>query len=86
MNISDVLKSSRQYREMLTRSRAEKRVMSDAQLAQRETSMLDDQLSMDTDTTWDIVELDTKVERSPTEELKNPSSKLPWAFCKYSVL
>ncbi|KAK0465503.1 uncharacterized protein EV420DRAFT_1514638 [Desarmillaria tabescens] len=60
--------NSPQYREMLTKSRVEKPFMPDDRSVAESTS------------TWGVVNVDASVLADPTEDLKVPSSKLPWAI------
>ncbi|KAF8665459.1 hypothetical protein AX16_000477 [Volvariella volvacea WC 439] len=71
--------SSSQYRDMLARSRAEKRtVVREAKLEER--THLSDAISV-TDSTssgWGFVNVDTTDTVDPTEDLRMPSSRSPW--------
>ncbi|KAI0785293.1 hypothetical protein BC629DRAFT_1582350 [Irpex lacteus] len=64
--------NSPQYRDMLSRSRAEKRQAREAKLTDGagETFMPDDPSVVESCSTWGVV-----------NELRVPSSKLPWAIC-----
>ena len=76
-----LLNSSPQYREMLAKSRAEKRL---AREAGGEAFMPDDWSVAESTSTWGVVNVDSTDGADPTEELRVPSSKLPWAICKCS--
>ena len=73
------LDSSSQYREMLARSRAEKRM---ARESVGEVFMPDDWSVAESTSTWGVVNVDSNDGADPTEELRVPSSKLPWAICE----
>ncbi|KAF5384947.1 hypothetical protein D9615_001145 [Tricholomella constricta] len=73
--------NSPQYREMLARSRAEKRTAREAKLTQSgEAFMPDDRSVAESTSTWGVVDVDSAELVDPTEDLKVPSSKLPWAI------
>ncbi|KAI0692977.1 hypothetical protein BC835DRAFT_1355522 [Cytidiella melzeri] len=73
--------NSPQYREMLTKSRAEKRQAREAKLTDGgEAFMPDDQSVAESTSTWGVVNVDSTDGADPTEELRVPSSKLPWAI------
>ncbi|KAG6842385.1 hypothetical protein C0991_007515 [Blastosporella zonata] len=73
--------NSPQYREMLARSRADKRTAREAKLNDNgEAFMPDDRSVAESTSTWGVVNLDTADSLDPTEDLKVPSSKLPWAI------
>jgi len=44
--------------------------------------MPDDRSVADSTSTWGVVNLDTADTADPTEDLRVPSSKLPWAISK----
>ncbi|TFK94955.1 hypothetical protein K466DRAFT_508385 [Polyporus arcularius HHB13444] len=69
--------NSPQYREMLAKSRAEKRL---AREAGGEAFMPDDWSVAESTSTWGVVNVDSTEGADPTEELRVPSSKLPWAI------
>ncbi|KAI0718883.1 hypothetical protein C8T65DRAFT_637242 [Cerioporus squamosus] len=69
--------NSPQYREMLSKSRAEKRL---AREAGGEAFMPDDWSVAESTSTWGVVNVDSTDGADPTEELRVPSSKLPWAI------
>ena len=72
---------------MLARSRAEKRTAREAKLNESgEAFMPDDRSVAESTSTWGVVNLDTGEAGDPTEDLRAPSSKLPWAICKSLVL
>ncbi|KAI0081129.1 hypothetical protein K474DRAFT_1614205 [Panus rudis PR-1116 ss-1] len=72
--------NSPQYRELLTRSRAEKRMAREAKLTDGEVFMPDDRSVAESTSTWGVVNVDSSEGTNPTEELRVPSSKLPWAM------
>ncbi|KAG6851365.1 hypothetical protein H0H93_005763 [Arthromyces matolae] len=73
--------NSSQYREMLARSRAEKRTAREARLNDNgEAFMPDDRSVSESASTWGVVNVDSSESMDPTEDLKAPSSKLPWAI------
>lgn len=73
--------NSPQYREMLTKSRAEKRVVKEPKLSDGgEAFMPDDCSTTDSNSTWGVVNVDSSDETNPTDDLRIASSKLPWAF------
>ncbi|KAF8079063.1 hypothetical protein FPV67DRAFT_1467356 [Lyophyllum atratum] len=73
--------NSPQYREMLARSRAEKRTAREAKLNDNgEAFMPDDRSVADSSSTWGVVNMDPQESADPTEDLRVPSSKLPWAI------
>ena len=79
--------SSPQYRDMLAKSRAEKRTAREAKLNESgEVFMPDDRSVTDSTSTWGVVNVDPGEVADPTEDLKAPSSKLPWAICKSLVI
>ncbi|RPD82110.1 hypothetical protein L226DRAFT_556074 [Lentinus tigrinus ALCF2SS1-7] len=69
--------NSPQYRDMLSKSRAEKRL---AREAGGEAFMPDDWSVAESTSTWGVVNVDSTDGADPTEELRVPSSKLPWAI------
>ncbi|KAJ3845538.1 hypothetical protein F5878DRAFT_599054 [Lentinula raphanica] len=74
--------NSPQYREMLAKSRAEKRIAREARVTESggEAFMPDDRSVAESTSTWGVVNMDTNESADPTEDLKVPSSKSPWAF------
>ncbi|KAJ7606790.1 hypothetical protein FB45DRAFT_949133 [Roridomyces roridus] len=72
--------NSPQYRDMLTKSRAEKRTAREAKLTDGEVFMPDDRSVAESTSTWGVVEVDPSDSANPTEDLKVASSKLPWAI------
>ncbi|KAG5718705.1 1-phosphatidylinositol-3-phosphate 5-kinase FAB1 [Termitomyces sp. T112] len=73
--------NSPQYREMLARSRAEKRTAREAKLNDSgEAFMPDDRSVAESTSTWGVVNVESAEGADPTEDLKVPSSKLPWAI------
>lgn len=74
--------SSPQYREMLSKSRAEKRTAREAKLTEGgEAFMPDDHSVAESTSTWGVVNVDPSDFPDPTEDLRVASSKLPWAIC-----
>ena len=72
---------------MLTKSRAEKRIAREPRVASdsNEAFMPDDNSVAESASTWGVVQVDS-VSGDPTEDLRMPSSKLPWAFCTWSSI
>lgn len=67
---------------MLAKSRAEKRLVKEPKLADGEEAFMPDDCSItDTNSTWGVVNVDSGDDANPTEDLRVPSSKLPWAMC-----
>ena len=75
--------SSPQYRDLLAKSRADKR-LGQLKLADgtSEAFMPDDQSVAESTSTWGVVNVDVpeNVPINPTDELRMPSSKSPWAI------
>lgn len=65
---------------MLAKSRADKRI---ARTDGGEVFMPDDRSAAESTSTWGVVNMDSLDLADPTEDLKVPSSKLPWAICKF---
>ncbi|KAJ7922865.1 hypothetical protein B0H13DRAFT_1982098 [Mycena leptocephala] len=72
--------NSPQYRDMLSKSRAEKRTAREAKLTEGEAFMPDDRSVPESTSTWGVVDVDAAESADPTEDLKVASSKLPWAI------
>ncbi|KAJ7292858.1 hypothetical protein C8J57DRAFT_1267311 [Mycena rebaudengoi] len=72
--------NSPQYRDMLAKSRAEKRTAREAKLTEGEVFMPDDRSVAESTSTWGVVDVDAIESADPTEDLKVASSKLPWAI------
>ncbi|KAH9178847.1 hypothetical protein EDB89DRAFT_1901620 [Lactarius sanguifluus] len=73
--------SSQQYRDMLAKSRAEKRQSREPRLTEGgEAFMPDDRSVAGSTSTWGVVNIDPPENGDPTDELRAPSSKLPWAI------
>ncbi|KAI0361121.1 hypothetical protein OH77DRAFT_1417327 [Trametes cingulata] len=71
--------NSPQYRDMLAKSRAEKRFAREPKLTDGgEAFMPDDWSVAESTSTWGVVNVDSSDGADPTEELRVPSSKLPW--------
>lgn len=72
---------------MLARSRAEKRTAREAKLTDGgEAFMPDDRSVAESSSTWGVVNVDPAEFADPTEDLKVPSSKLPWAICEQKTI
>jgi len=65
---------------MLAKSRAEKRTAREAKLEGGEVFMPDDRSMAESTSTWGVVNIDSVDSADPTEDLRVPSSKLPWAI------
>ena len=65
---------------MLAKSRAEKRHTREPKLTDGEVFMPDDKSAAESTSTWGVVNVDSSDSADPTEELRVPSSKLPWAI------
>ncbi|KAF5392476.1 hypothetical protein D9757_002262 [Collybiopsis confluens] len=74
--------NSPQYREMLAKSRAEKRTAREFRVTESggEVFMPDDHSIAESTSTWGVVNMDNAESADPTEDLRVPSSKLPWAI------
>ncbi|KAL5535730.1 MDM12_1 [Sanghuangporus sanghuang] len=73
--------NSPQYREMLAKSRAEKRLVKEPRVSDGEEAFMPDDCSVtDANSTWGVVNVDSGDDANPTEDLRVPSSKLPWAI------
>ncbi|KAI0035107.1 hypothetical protein K488DRAFT_43997 [Vararia minispora EC-137] len=74
--------TSPQYRDMLTKSRAEKRQAREAKIISEagEAFMPDDRSIAESSSTWGVVNLEASEGLNPTDDLRLPSSKLPWAI------
>ncbi|KAI0323076.1 hypothetical protein OF83DRAFT_10696 [Amylostereum chailletii] len=69
------------YRDMLAKSRAEKRQAREPKLTDGgEAFMPDDRSIAESTSTWGVVNVDASEGVNLTEELRVPSSKLPWAI------
>lgn len=79
--------SSPLYREMLSKSRAEKRTAREAKVSEGgEASIPDDRSVAESTWTWAVVNVDVPDLADPTEDLRVPSSKLPWAISQFNPL
>jgi 1-phosphatidylinositol-3-phosphate 5-kinase len=68
---------------MLAKSRAEKRTTREAKLTEGgEAFMPDDRSVTESTSTWGVVNVDPAESVDPTDDLRMPSSKLPWAFSR----
>ncbi|KAF5352664.1 hypothetical protein D9756_005838 [Leucocoprinus leucothites] len=72
--------NSPQYRDMLAKSRAEKKTAREPKLTEGEVFMPDDKSIAESTSTWGVVNVDSADSADPTEDLRLPSSKLPWAI------
>ncbi|KAH9837295.1 uncharacterized protein C8Q71DRAFT_595324 [Rhodofomes roseus] len=73
--------NSPQYRDMLSRSRAEKRLTKEPRLTDGgEAFMPDDKSVAESTSTWGVVNVDSSDDWDPTQDLRVPSSKQPWAI------
>jgi 1-phosphatidylinositol-3-phosphate 5-kinase len=69
---------------MLAKSRAEKRTAREPKLTDGgEVFMPDDRSIAESTSTWGVVNVESVELPDPTEELRVPSSKLPWAICTF---
>ncbi|KAH8094601.1 hypothetical protein BXZ70DRAFT_1033808, partial [Cristinia sonorae] len=74
--------NSPQYRELLAKSRADKRQAKEAKLTDGGEAFMPDDMSVaESTSTWGVVNVEAGEGIDPTEELRVPSSKLPWAIC-----
>lgn len=69
---------------MLKQSRAEKRTAREANLTADagEAFMPDDRSIAESTSTWGVVNVEIAEIANPMEDLRMPSSKLPWAICE----
>ena len=75
--------SSPQYREILTKCRAEKRTAREPKLTDGgEVFMPDDHSVAESSSTWGVVNVETAESGNPAEELKSASTKMPWVISK----
>ncbi|KAF9451376.1 hypothetical protein P691DRAFT_724173 [Macrolepiota fuliginosa MF-IS2] len=72
--------NSPQYRDMLAKSRAEKKTAREPKLTEGEVFMPDDKSIAESTSTWGVVNVDSADSADPTEDLRLPSSRLPWAI------
>ena len=71
---------------MLAKSRAEKRTAREPKLTDGgEAFMPDDPSIAESTSTWGVVNVESMESANPTEELRTPSSRLPWAICQFSL-
>jgi 1-phosphatidylinositol-3-phosphate 5-kinase len=69
---------------MLIKSKAEKRNVKEARLCEGGEAFMPDDCSVaDSNSTWGVVNVNSSSESNPTEDLRVPSSKLPWAICEF---
>lgn len=85
VSLLSLLFSSPQYRDMLKQSRAEKRTAREPKLTtdSGEAFMPDDRSVAESTSTWGVVNVEPSEAANPMDELRVPSSKLPWAICEY---
>jgi 1-phosphatidylinositol-3-phosphate 5-kinase len=69
---------------MLKQSRAEKRTAREPKLTtdSGEAFMPDDRSVAESTSTWGVVNVEAAETANPMDELRMPSSKLPWAICE----
>ncbi|KAH7886184.1 hypothetical protein F5I97DRAFT_2026417 [Phlebopus sp. FC_14] len=73
--------NSPQYRDMLNKSRAEKRTVREPKVTEGgEAFMPDDHSVAESSSTWGVVNVETSDTVNPTDELKSPSTKMPWVI------
>ncbi|KAG2367706.1 hypothetical protein BDR07DRAFT_1392731 [Suillus spraguei] len=73
--------NSPQYREILAKSRAEKRTAREPKLTDGgEAFMPDDHSVAESSSTWGVVNVETAEPGNPAEELKSASTKMPWVI------
>ncbi|KAF8140661.1 hypothetical protein EV363DRAFT_1427042 [Boletus edulis] len=73
--------NSPHYRDMLTKSRAEKRTSREPKVTEGgEAFMPDDQSMSECSSTWGVVNVDTSDAVNLTDELKSPSTKMSWVI------
>lgn len=66
---------------MLNKSRSEKKTAREARLNEMGEIFMPDNASIaESTSTWGMVHLDTLDTADPTDDLRAPSSKLPWAI------
>ena len=69
---------------MLARSRAEKRQTKEPKLTDGGEAFMPDDVSVaESTSTWGVVNVDSTDDGNPTDDLRVPSSKLPWAICRF---
>ena len=69
---------------MLAKSRADKRTAREAKLTEGgEAFMPDDRSVAESTSTWGVVNVDSTESADPTDDLRVPSSKLPWAISRW---
>lgn len=66
---------------MLSRSRADKRQVKEPTLKDMGEAFMPDESVAESTSTWGVVNVDSTDGGDPTEDLRVPSSKLPWAIC-----
>jgi 1-phosphatidylinositol-3-phosphate 5-kinase len=67
---------------MLSKSRAEKRTAREPKVTDGgEAFMPDDRSLAESQSTWGVVNVESTDPGDPTEELRTPSSRSPWAIC-----
>jgi len=67
---------------MLSKSRAEKRIVREPKLTEGEAFMPGDDSGTDSSSTWGVVNVDSFDSMNPTDELKSASAKMSWVICK----
>ncbi|KAH8119967.1 hypothetical protein DFH11DRAFT_1557576 [Phellopilus nigrolimitatus] len=73
--------NSPQYRDMLAKSRADKRNVKEPKLSEGGEAFMPDDVSVaESSSTWGVVNVGSTDDGNPTDDLRVPSSKLPWAI------
>lgn len=70
---------------MLAKSRAEKKTAREPKLTEGEVFMPDDKSIAESTSTWGVVNVDSVDSADPTEDLRLPSSRLPWAISEFCI-
>lgn len=72
---------------MLSKSRAGKKQNKEPRLSEGGEAFMPDDISVaDSSSTWGVVNVDSTDDGNPTDDLRTPSSKLPWAICALFIL
>lgn len=72
---------------MLNKSRTEKRLAKEPKLSDGGEAFMPDDMSLsDSASTWGVVNVGTSDDGNPRDDLRVPSSKLPWAIRKFMVI
>lgn len=71
---------------MLQKSRAEKRLAKEPKVSEGGEAFMPDDMSIsDSASTWGVVNVGSSDEANPRDDLRVPSSKLPWAICELNT-